>query len=148
MEIGGMMELDNRDEFPDLGSTDSATQRRGAKCDNSNLHEMKIDSGDKDMQQGEGDAPITPQTRKLQGWAGVVAGSQESDFQECPAATVDRSGDEPTVVFPAEAYQKMEEQYRFAVVAGFYGGRLNMGMDYRCCLHPLFSTPSKDHHHK
>ncbi|KAF3795607.1 hypothetical protein EJ110_NYTH00250 [Nymphaea thermarum] len=130
MEIGGMMELDNRDEFPDLGSTDGATQRGGAKCDNSNVHKMKIDSGDKDMQQGEGAAPITPQTRKLQGWASVVAGSQESDFQECPVATVDRSGDEPTVVCPAEAYQKMEEQYRFAVVAGFYGGRLNTGMDY------------------
>ncbi|KAF3781707.1 retrotransposable element ORF2 protein [Nymphaea thermarum] len=132
-----MMELDNRDEFPDLGSADGATQRGGAKCDNSNVHEMKIDSSDKDMQQGEGAAPITPQTRKLQGWAGVVAGSQESDFQECPAATVDRSRDEPTVVFPAEAYQKMEEQYRFAVVAGFYGGRLNTGMDYRYVFQAL-----------
>ncbi|KAF3794120.1 hypothetical protein EJ110_NYTH08154 [Nymphaea thermarum] len=73
----------------------------------------------------------------LQGWAGVVAGNQEADLENCPTVTIDRTGDEPTVVFPVEAYQKMKEQYRFAAVAGFYEGKCNTGIDYRYVFQAL-----------
>ncbi|KAF3791438.1 hypothetical protein EJ110_NYTH08292 [Nymphaea thermarum] len=63
-------------------------------------------------------------------WARVVAGGRDSELEDCPMTSVDWIGDEPMVVFPAEAYQKMEELYRFAAVAGFFGGRSNNDMDY------------------
>ncbi|KAF3775238.1 hypothetical protein EJ110_NYTH50930 [Nymphaea thermarum] len=46
-------------------------------------------------------------------------------------------GEEPTVVFPIEAYKRMEDMYRFAAVAGFYGGRSNTSMDYQYVFQTL-----------
>ncbi|KAF3779907.1 hypothetical protein EJ110_NYTH40347 [Nymphaea thermarum] len=90
------------------------------------------------FQQGSGDAHATPKRNGQQGWAKVIAGNQEKELEDCPEVTVDKSGEEPTVVFPNEAYQKMEDMYRFAAVVGFYGGRSTTGMDY------WFTSESKD----
>ncbi|KAF3782308.1 LINE-1 retrotransposable element ORF2 protein [Nymphaea thermarum] len=62
---------------------------------------------------------------------GMEMDGQETELDDCSGVSVDRSGDEPMVVFPTEAYQKMEDIYHFATVAGFYGGRSSTSMDYR-----------------
>ncbi|KAF3787887.1 hypothetical protein EJ110_NYTH09643 [Nymphaea thermarum] len=145
MNPGGQMDLDNRGEFPDLRSAVGAamrskvgaTMRSVAMSDNLQQGRVGAACGKAIMQQGQGDALGIPQGNGLKGWAGIVAGNQDADLENCPAATIDRTGDEPTVVFPFEAYQKMEEQYRFAAVAGFYGGKSNTGMDYRYVFQAL-----------
>ncbi|KAF3784194.1 Transposon TX1 uncharacterized protein [Nymphaea thermarum] len=139
MDIGGQMDLDNRSDFPELGKTGGVTTVGGSVCNNSHGFRVEAESGimamatpnEDCMQQGGGDVDGSTPRNGPKRWASVVAGSSESELEECPTVTVDKTGDEPTVVFPAKAYNKMEDQYRFAAVAGFYGGRSSIGVDYR-----------------
>ncbi|KAF3780828.1 hypothetical protein EJ110_NYTH38344 [Nymphaea thermarum] len=145
MDMSGTMDLDDRVEFPDLGKPAGITHTDGLVCEQDHQNRMVVNRGKASMeglngartQQGHGDADATTHRSGMQGWASVVAGSQETELDACPEVTVDRSGDEPTVVFPTEAYQKMEDIYRFAAVAGFYGGRSSTSMDYRYVFQTL-----------
>ncbi|KAF3780719.1 hypothetical protein EJ110_NYTH38385, partial [Nymphaea thermarum] len=138
MDMSGTMDLDDRVEFPVLGKSAGITHTEGVR-EKDHRNNMEVNRGAASMeglyearaQKGKGDADATTLRSGMQGWANVVAGSQDKELDDCPEATIDRSGDEPTVVFPAEACQKMEDIYRFAVVAGFYGGRSSTSMDYR-----------------
>ncbi|KAF3792490.1 hypothetical protein EJ110_NYTH11318 [Nymphaea thermarum] len=144
MEIGGQMDLDNLSDFPELGKTGGVTTVGGGVCDNAHGFGVEEEMGimamatpkEDCMQEGGGDVDGSTPRNGPKRWASVVAGSSESELEGCPAVTVDKTGDEPTVVFPAEAYKKMEDQYRFAAVAGFYGGRSSTGVDYS---RPTFS---------
>nr|VVW82668.1 unnamed protein product [Nymphaea colorata] len=137
--LNGQMDLDDRVEFPVLGKFADIIHAGGDVCEHDHRSIMEVNRGKASMdglnetrtQQGSG------HRSGLQGWASVVAGSQETELDDCPAVTVDRTGDEPTVVFSTEAYQKMEDIYRFAAVAGFYGGRSITSMDYRYVFQTL-----------
>ncbi|KAF3791716.1 hypothetical protein EJ110_NYTH13738 [Nymphaea thermarum] len=120
----GQMDLDDQIDFPDLGKSGGTTKTDDDMCED--YHRSGMEEAE-----GSGGAHATPRRNGLQGWAKVIVGSQEKELEDCPKVTVDKSGEEPTVVFPTEAYQKMEDMYRFAAVAGFYGGRSTTGMDYR-----------------
>ncbi|KAF3772951.1 hypothetical protein EJ110_NYTH54320 [Nymphaea thermarum] len=107
MEAGRQMDLDDGGDFPELGICKSHkngwTNVRGLLT---GAEWRKIEE--------RGDVDATPQRNRLQGWASVVVGSQESELEGCQAVTIDRSA-----------------------VAGFYGGRSNTGMDYRYVFHAL-----------
>ncbi|KAF3774611.1 retrotransposable element ORF2 protein [Nymphaea thermarum] len=145
MGTSGQMDLDDQIDFPDLGKSVETTKTDDVMCEDDHRSGMEETRGKAPMeplnqacvQQGSGGAHATPGRNGLQGWAKVVAGSQEKELEDCPEVTVDRSGEEPTVVFPTEAYQKMEDMYRFIAVAGFYGGRSTTGMDYRYVFQTL-----------
>ncbi|KAF3776181.1 hypothetical protein EJ110_NYTH48924 [Nymphaea thermarum] len=145
MDIGGQMDLDNRSDFPELGKTGGVMTVGGGVCVNVHGFGVEEERGmmamatpkEDCMQEGGGDVDDSTLRNGPKRWASVVAGSSKSELEGCLGVTVDKTGGEPTVVFPAEAYKKMEDQYRFAAVAGFYGGRSSTGVDYRYVFQTL-----------
>ncbi|XP_049932264.1 uncharacterized protein LOC126409827 [Nymphaea colorata] len=91
------MDLDDRIDFPDLGKSVGTTKADEDMCEDYHQSGIEEERGIAPMeplneacfQLGSGGAHAIPERKGLQGWAKVVAGSQEKELEDCLEVTVD-----------------------------------------------------------